>query len=113
MVTPNPNAFLGQSSITGGGYVFATNTTSLLTNSDPNQWFGIGAANNTTWTQPSARSEFWAKWVEIIFGDMPLAVRCQAFPTQRFGFGAIPTTPTMQICHSDFFYRSTRHHAGS
>jgi hypothetical protein len=48
---PNPDAFLGQFSITGGGYQFANNTTSLFTNST--DWKGIGALNNTTWTQPT------------------------------------------------------------
>ena len=82
MVTPrNPNAFLGQSSITGGGYVFATNITSLLTNSDPQSvvWDWSGEQYNLD--AAIGRSEFWAKWVEIIFGGTPLAVRCQAFPT--------------------------------
>ena len=81
---PNPNAFLGQFSITGGGYVFANNTTSLLTNSDPNQWFGIGAANNTTWTQPSAAVQNFGQnggnniWGDAIGGPVP-GISNQAF----------------------------------
>jgi hypothetical protein len=50
---PNPDAFLGQFSITGGGYAFAANnTTSLLTNSNANQWLGIGAPDNSNWIKP-------------------------------------------------------------
>lgn len=50
---PNPNAFLGQLSISGGGYAFANNSASLLTNSTPGEWRGIGAADNTSWTLPT------------------------------------------------------------
>jgi hypothetical protein len=51
----NPDAFLGQFSIGGtDGYVFAANATaSLLTNSNPGQWRGIDALNDTSWTLPT------------------------------------------------------------
>jgi len=51
----NPDAFLGQLSISGSdGFVFAANgTTSLLTNSSPGQWRGINVGDNTSWTLPT------------------------------------------------------------
>ena len=50
----NPDAFLGQLSITGGGYTFAANgTTSLNTNATLGQWLGIDVGNNTSWTLPT------------------------------------------------------------
>ena len=52
---PNPDAFLGQFSITGGSqYSFANGTTSFLTNSTAGQWRGVDVLNNTSWTQPTA-----------------------------------------------------------
>jgi hypothetical protein len=51
---PNPDAFLGQLSISGGGFVFTANgTTSLLTNSLPGQWYGVAATDNINWTTPT------------------------------------------------------------
>jgi len=51
----NPDAFLGQFSISGSdGYVFTANgTTSLYTNASPGQWRGIDVADNTSWTLPT------------------------------------------------------------
>ena len=51
----NPDAFLGQFSISGGdGYVFAANsTTTLYTNSGAGQWRGIDVTDNMTWTLPT------------------------------------------------------------
>jgi hypothetical protein len=51
--SPNPDAFLGQLSISSG-YVFAANgTTSLLTNSSPGQWYGVDVTDNVNWTTPT------------------------------------------------------------
>ncbi len=51
----NPDAFLGQFSMTGSdGYVFAANsTTTLYTNSSTGQWRGIDVTDKTTWTLPT------------------------------------------------------------
>jgi hypothetical protein len=47
----NPNAFLGNFSISGGGgYVFNNNSTSLVT--EATDWLGIAVANNSSWTTP-------------------------------------------------------------
>ena len=46
----NPNAFLGELTITGSGYVFSNGSTTLYTNTT--NWSGIPAPNNTTWTPP-------------------------------------------------------------
>jgi hypothetical protein len=52
----NPNAFLGQFSITGtDGYKFANGTTSLLTNAT--DWRAIAATDNVSWTQPLANAQ--------------------------------------------------------
>ncbi len=51
--SPNPNAFLGQLSV-DGGYTFANGGTSINTNAIAGQWYGVAAADNTSWTTPSS-----------------------------------------------------------
>ena len=48
----NPDAFIGSFSISGGGFQFSNGTASLST--DTTHWSAIEAADNSSWTTPSA-----------------------------------------------------------